>query len=82
MFRVLLIFTAVSAVLGRKWLIPRVLVMFATIATLAGIVMIAAGRREALVVGLLLAIEAAWIVGSLFVVRLAGYQLRRQPKGV
>ena len=68
------------AALGRKWLVARVFVLFATIATLTGSAMIAARSLEALFVGLLLAIEAAWIVGSLFVVRLAGYRLTRWPK--
>lgn len=66
------------AVLGRKWLIARVFVVFATIATLTGTAMIAAQSHDALLVGLFLAIEAAWIVGSLVVVRLAGYRLTWQ----
>lgn len=78
--------TAVSlaslwAALGRKWLTTRVLVLFATIGILTGVAMIAVRSLEALLVGLPLTIEAAWIVGSLFVVRLAGYQLTRWPKG-
>jgi len=73
--------TAVSvaslwSALGSKWMTARILVLFVTVAAVPCIMTTTVGSVQPLIYyGLLLAIEAAWIVSSLLVVRLAGYRL-------